>query len=137
MPVLTGAPPPGSVNPKPPVVRDARFTAVLMLIFCIFGALVSTGILVASIMGSSGFPDPQRRARETAQAFLLTLGCFGFAALYIWLLVGLKRRYLAAWRVQAALAVLALLAFPLGTILHALILTRWFKPETKAWFGLT
>ena len=47
-----------------------------------------------------------------------------------------RRGVPAAWNVQAVVSVLGLLAFPLGTLLHLLILLKWFRPETKSWFGL-
>ncbi len=130
LPVLTGEPAaPRAVNPEPPVVRDARGAAILILVVCVLGALV--------MMGNAVLGDPNPSAPKGISAEAVALIYAGFGALYVWLFVGLKRRNPAAWRVQIAPAVLGLLAFPLGTILHASILTRWFKPGTRAWFGRT
>jgi hypothetical protein len=55
--------------------------------------------------------------------------------LSIWLNRALKRGLSAAWVVQLVMSVLGLLGFPIGTLIHGYILSQWFKPETKAWFG--
>ena len=53
----------------------------------------------------------------------------------IWLNRALKAGKPAAHTVQTVLSCLGLLAFPLGTAIHIYILTQWFRPEVKAWFG--
>jgi hypothetical protein len=53
----------------------------------------------------------------------------------IWLNRSLKKGAPAAWAGQIALSALGLLGFPVGTIIHGYILSQWFKPEVKAWFG--
>ncbi len=66
----------------------------------------------------------------------------GVAVLYgillggdIWLNRALRTGNRAAWTGQIVLSCFGLLGFPLGTAIHAYILSQWFKPETKAWFG--
>jgi hypothetical protein len=56
-------------------------------------------------------------------------------AVFIWLNRALRLGTSAAWTVQLVASVVGLLAFPLGTLIHGYILSQWFKPETKAWFG--
>jgi len=60
-----------------------------------------------------------------------------FLAISIWLNRALKKGVQAAWTVQIIVSVLGLLGFPLGTLIHGYILSQWFKPETKAWFGMS
>ncbi|HEX8236489.1 MAG TPA: hypothetical protein VF600_11070 [Abditibacteriaceae bacterium] len=56
-------------------------------------------------------------------------------AVNIWLNRSLKKGAPAAWVTQIVISVLGLLAFPIGTLIHGYVLSQWFKPETKAWFG--
>ena len=53
----------------------------------------------------------------------------------LWLNRALKRGDANAWNVQIVVSALGLLAFPVGTLIHAYVLSQWFKPETKRWFG--
>ena len=55
---------------------------------------------------------------------------------YFWLLIGLKRGTKAAYYVQLAVSILGLLNFPFGIVVNVYILYQWFRPETKAWFGV-
>ncbi len=60
-----------------------------------------------------------------------------YAALWgvdIWLNRALKKGAQSAWVAQIILSILGLLAFPVGTAIHAYVLSQWFKPETRAWF---
>ncbi|MBV9867085.1 MAG: hypothetical protein JO316_17155 [Abitibacteriaceae bacterium] len=58
-------------------------------------------------------------------------------AVDIWLNRALKQGTPAAWTVQIVLSALGLCGFPIGTLIHGYILSQWFSPETKAWFGLS
>jgi len=40
-----------------------------------------------------------------------------------------------AWNAQIVLCVLGVLVFPIGTLAYGYILSQWFSPETKEWFG--
>lgn len=53
----------------------------------------------------------------------------------IWLNRALKKGTPAGWTGQIIFSILGLLSFPIGTAIHGYILSQWFKPETKAWFG--
>lgn len=67
-------------------------------------------------------------------------GALFYAALLaveIWLNRALKKGTRAGWTVQLIVSILSLCLFPLGTAIHAYILSQWSKPENKAWFGLT
>lgn len=68
----------------------------------------------------------------------------------VWLCNAFKRHEALAWYVQIVLAILAFIpafghlgfpslliqGIPLGIVFHLIILCFWFRPETKAWFGL-
>lgn len=53
----------------------------------------------------------------------------------IYMLFALKNGAKPAWIIQIIISCLGLTGFPVGTLIHAYILSHWFKPETKAWFG--
>lgn len=55
----------------------------------------------------------------------------------IFLITSLRKGNPVAWHVQMVLSLLGLLGFPIQTVIHALVLSKWFKPDTKAWFGLS
>jgi hypothetical protein len=93
-------------------------------------AIVVFPILVlVSLMG--GDSDASSPAERVILAAIYAL-FFGGA---IWLNRALKKGAPAAWVVQIIWSALGLLGFPLGTLIHGYILSQWFKPETKAWFG--
>jgi hypothetical protein len=58
-------------------------------------------------------------------------------AITVWLNRGLKKGTPAAWTVQFISSILGLCGFPLGTIINGYILSKWSKPEVKAWFGMS
>ena len=75
--------------------------------------------------------------QDSAEKVPLALFYLALWGVEIWLNRALKKGMQAGWIVQIIISVLGLLAFPLGTLIHAYILSQWFKPETKAWFGQT
>ena len=82
------------------------------------------------VMMSSAVMDEEMGLRIVA-----FLASAGFFAVMIWLNRGLKKGTQAAWILQIIFSTLWLLAFPLWTIVNGYVLSNWFKPETKAWFG--
>lgn len=56
-------------------------------------------------------------------------------ALVLWLNNALRKGVPVAWTVQIILSIIGLASFPLGTLIHGYILSQWFTPENKAWFG--
>jgi len=72
-----------------------------------------------------------------AEKFVGVLFYAVLLGLNVWLNRALKRGLPAAWRTQVALSTLGLVGFPLGTLIHGYILSQWFKPETKDWFGVS
>ena len=105
-------------------VRDARALAWL-------GAFFSGLLLLVAIvmLATNGFP----RDSDGAVGFLFFALFFPF---YVWLLSGLKRGVKAAYYVQMVISIIGVLGFPIGTLINGYILFKWFKPETKAWFGV-
>lgn len=108
----------------PSGVRDARALAWLGMIFS--GLLLPVVIWLlasdGSLMGSPGF----------LTFFVSAL----YFPIYIWLLSGLKRGVKAAYYVQLVIAIIGLLSLPIGTLINGYILFKWFRPETRAWFGV-
>lgn len=94
-------------------------------------------IVLPFVMAALFFADSNSRlGAESGLERILLLGfyivLFGFD---IWLNRALKAGAPAAWPAQIAASCLGLLGFPLGTLIHGYVLSQWFKPETKAWFG--
>lgn len=107
----------------PSGVRDARALAWLGMIFS--GLLLPVAIwLLAS-------------ARDLVLPSFLTVFVPAlYFPIYIWLLSGLKRGVKAAYYVQLVIAIIGLLSLPIGTLVNGYILFKWFRPETRAWFGV-
>lgn len=106
----------------PSGVRDARTLAWLgvigsgLCLFILIAAFLNTGFAVA--LGSPVI---------WVEALL-----FPF---YVWLLGALKRGATSAYYIQMVVSILGLMGFPLGTLISLYVLFKWFKPETRAWFG--
>ena len=98
-----------------------------------FVGMVFTPLLI--LMGIFGLASsPRVQASLPYNITLLTFYFLLFAA-SAWLRFALKKAVPAAWTVQLVLSCLGVLGFPIGTLIHGYILSQWFKPETKAWFG--
>ncbi len=108
----------------PSGVRDARALAWLGVIGS--GLML---IIVIALLASSGLHA------GIAGSFILLVYAL-FFPFYIWLLIGLKRGTKAAYYVQMIVAFIGLIGFPIGTLINGYILYKWFRPETKAWFGV-
>jgi hypothetical protein len=109
----------------PSGVRSARALAWLATIITGFMLIFAVCMLVSGELLKMGI------------AGVLVFGLYSvFFPFYVWLLVGLKRGTPAAYWVQLVIAVIGLVGFPIGTLIYAYILYLWFKPETKAWFGV-
>jgi hypothetical protein len=108
-------------KPPPAAVQFAQALCVIAMVAGVSGVLVG-------IARTGHGPATDGRILVAVFATILCLG--------LRLRDALGRGLPLAWRVQVALSVLGLLYVPLGTALHALLLWQWFRPETKAWFGL-
>ena len=109
----------------PSGVRDARALAWL-------GLLGSTLMLILTIIALTS-PDFRK---ELGLNVIIEIVYSFFFPLYVWLLIALKRGVRAAYYVQMIVAIIGLIGFPLGTLINGYILYKWFRPETKAWFGI-
>jgi hypothetical protein len=85
-------------------------------------------LVILAVMLNSDSGNLAERIGQAVLYFLLW-------AVAIWQNGALKRAAPSAWITQIILSVLGLLGFPLGTIINGYILSQWFQPETKAWFG--
>jgi hypothetical protein len=56
------------------------------------------------------------------------------APINLWLIGALKKGRRSAWGVQRATSYIGLSFLPVGTALHLLLLLRWSRFETRAWF---
>lgn len=119
LPHLTGQILPSGTMPR--IVRDARLLNILALIICSFGIL-------AELLTLSNSQDRM----ETVGQLLFYAALGGF---FFWHTLQLKRGASHAWSIQMILSCLGLFGFPLGTLIHGLVLSKWFTRETKAWFG--
>lgn len=108
----------------PSGVRDARTLAWLGAVFS--GIIVIIMLVLFVKQGAQGILG--------SSAFLLIYVVF--FPLYVWLLLGLKRGTKGAYYVQMIVSIIGLIGFPVGTLINGYILYKWFRPETKAWFGV-
>jgi hypothetical protein len=111
---------------SPQIVRSAR-----LLTFLAIGVL-SLLLLVVWLLGDVREPNA---GQGVAEKIGMSLFYGMLLVVNIWLNGALKKGTRAAWTVQIILSALGLLGFPLGTLIHGYLLSQWFKPEVKAWFG--
>ena len=57
-------------------------------------------------------------------------------AIFVWLFINIGKLNPSARRVQILFSILGLLEFPIGTILHGIILVGMFREDTKEAFGI-
>jgi len=111
---------------EPPVVRDVRILCILVMVT--YGGLVSMGGYEAITASSSG---------KDAGGGLAIMTIYGMClAVAITLYIGLKNRNRVAWVAQSVISWVGVFGFPVGTLIHYSILSRWFKPEVKTWFDM-
>lgn len=108
----------------PSGVRDARILALLGAIFSCIIIIVLIGLFMTK--GSQG---------DIGSSVILWIYAL-FFPLYAWLLFGLKRGLKGAYYTQMIVSIVGLIGFPIGTLINGYILYKWFRPETKAWFGV-
>jgi hypothetical protein len=111
----------GDWKSAPGAVRGWAYPLTwLALIFLPFGILMSA------------LGDARSGAAEKIGlvVFFCVLWAFEF-----WHNRNLKAGKGVAWTTQIVLSCLGLLGFPLGTAIHAYLLSQWFKPDVKAWFS--
>ncbi|HEX8551783.1 MAG TPA: hypothetical protein VF681_09535 [Abditibacteriaceae bacterium] len=89
------------------------------------------GMIVVALVGIAGLTQNEPIAEKIGGLLFVGL-LFGT---FFWQRKAIRRGAANAWVVQIILSALGLLAFPLGTLIHGYILSQWFKPEVKAWFG--
>ncbi|HEX8833254.1 MAG TPA: hypothetical protein VF719_03600 [Abditibacteriaceae bacterium] len=111
----------GDWKSAPPVVKGWAYPLTWLSII-IFGM-----ILIASLFTND---------RSISDKVGGTVVCGIILAISIWLNQALKKGVRAAWTVQIIASAFGVLGFPVGTLIHGYILSQWFKPETKAWFGM-
>jgi hypothetical protein len=127
LPVLAGEP--NVINHSdfrtaPPAVRDAKtLTSVATVLYGMIGLL-----MLASLLS-------ERRATPI-EGILVPIFFLAIA-----IANGIQVHFHrtgnpTGWRIQIGLSTLALLGFPLLTLINGLLLAKWFRLETKAWYGL-
>lgn len=111
----------GDYKTAPPIVKSARALALLTIIV---GALFLVGALM--IIDSTGSIE------ASARPLLLSILCVGMGG---WLSFGHRQGQSVAWTGQVVLSAIGLTGFPIGTLIHGYLLSKWFAPEVKAWYG--
>lgn len=107
----------------PPIVKGWAYPLTWL-------GIVVFPLLIIAVLATGG--NSQSPAEGIAAAVVYGV----FFVVTIWLNRALKKGTAVAWTVQIILSVLGLCGFPVGTLIHGYILSQWFKPETKAWFGV-
>jgi len=112
-------------------VKIARILNFITAAFCV---VVLLGIIGYTLLSSLGIVK-----MKTAEITLLVLS-FGFnviaLSIFAWLFRGLGRYNQAARRVQIFFSIIGLLLFPVGTLLHAIVLHSLFKSDVKEAYKL-
>ena len=130
-----GADSPSADPARPSVVRDARGLALVVACYSSVRALMQAWYMVKLLLQNH---PPITGAAPRVGMFLLLAG------VNFWLAAALKRRAPAAWRAQICLSLLALSSVVFVTkapgvivliAVHAFILAKWFRADTRAWFG--
>jgi membrane protein insertase Oxa1/YidC/SpoIIIJ len=121
--------PPRMWKNAPDAVRSAYTLSLLgMVLYGLFTILSVNGAIAdAARFDLVALPVP-----TILMPFLF--GTLTFLNFY--LMRGHRKADKNVWRFQIGVSLVCLLMFPLGTLLHALVLVGWFRPETKAWYGI-
>ena len=128
--------PDGNTPPIAPLINVSRGdwqTAPLVVKSWAY-ILTWLGLIFTPIAMVIVFSTSRSQESTSTKLGMFTFYVLLFAFLW-WLNRAIKSGKPVAWTVQIILSILGLLAFPLGTLIHGYILSQWFKPETKAWFG--
>ncbi len=134
-------------SPKTPGI--VIFVAVLNFIsmaFFFFLSIISLVVLIfGNVMGIYEFItkqitayNPQVNLSVGFNVFFILMLVFGIIFFVFYLLegIGLLRGKKYAWCFQIALSVLGLLAFPIGTILNAVVLIFFFQSSIRGYFKI-
>ncbi|MDQ2730266.1 MAG: hypothetical protein M3Y56_01290 [Armatimonadota bacterium] len=111
----------GETGVQPPVVRGARAWFMVQAVL--------SALMIVPFAVISATPDSFNNPAPMVFALIITL----IASVTTIRLI--DRRAKSAWTWSLALAAFSLTSFPIGMAVGAYILSSWFKPETKAWFG--
>jgi hypothetical protein len=104
----------------PPGAKTARLLIILTILYYALWVLV----------GASTWTVPSREG-------VYLVAFFGSLIVFqLWMLRGLRQGHKACYYIQWILSTIGLLAFPVGTIISAIVLMKWKRPETRAWFGV-
>lgn len=111
---------------------DWQCAPKLVRIWAYYLAVISIALLAAMLIGAALTTNDLKFYDRS-----IVLGFFVLPlSINIWLAISLRNGGKTAWVLQVIVSFTGLITFPIGTILHAYILSRWFRPETKSWFGL-
>ncbi|MCA1595463.1 MAG: hypothetical protein LC772_03435, partial [Chloroflexi bacterium] len=111
---------------QPPIISSVRFWYMFQIILT--GLAVAFGLYAVTQAPAAGAQPFVGSVMVVYYAIALAI----LIAAYI--LAG--KRTSAGYYTVLVLSFLGLLALPLGTIVSIYILTKWFKPELKAWYGV-
>ena len=111
------------------------FLSILSLIVLIFGNVMGIYDFITKQITAY---SPQVNLSVGFNVFFILMLVFGVIFLVFYLLVGLGllrgKKY--AWYFQVTLSVVGLLAFPIGTILNAVILIFFFQSGIRGYFKI-
>ena len=111
------------------------FLSILSLIVLIFGNVMGIYDFITKQITAY---SPQVNLSVGFNVFFILMLIFGVIFLVFYLLVGigLLRGKKYAWYFQVTLSVVGLLAFPIGTILNAVILIFFFQSGIRGYFKI-
>ena len=136
-------------NESPRTPGIVIFVAVLNFIsmaFFFFLSILSLIVLIfGNVMGIYDFITkqittyrPQVNVSIGFNVFFILMLVFGIIFFLFYLVegIGLLRGKKYAWYFQVALSVLGLLAFPIGTVLNAVVLIFFFQSSIRGYFKI-
>jgi hypothetical protein len=106
-------------------VRSTRLLNAVMAVIYII-------IVVAQFLRSPHSADSAEEVGRITGCIMIIVLAIGLPS---WLAQEFRKGNPKAWSVQIAFSALGLLNCPLGTLINGYILSQWFRPDVKVWFG--
>jgi hypothetical protein len=118
-------------KPLPAGVKLARILNIIQATLGI--AFLIPLVLVGIAMVGQGEVMPGKDLTRLITTIVIYVA---ITLIAVWLVINLGKLNPSARRIQIIFSILNLLNFPIGTILHAIILFSMFRPATKEAFGI-
>jgi hypothetical protein len=92
--------------------------------------------LIGYCLVALGYSQSARASDDNVVIAVMTVIVIVFEAVGFILLAAHKRAWPIGWVLQLIVAIVGLMGIPIYTIMYAVLLMRWFKPDVRAWYGV-